>query len=117
MTNAAEERGAGTVLAVSMLGFVMLVATTLGLVAGVIRAHREAQAAADLTALAAAQTLVAGGDPCRTAAELASANRGELLDCVATSIDVRVTVRVAGPRWWGLGVDPAAESRAGPDRS
>lgn len=108
-----KERGAAVILVIVAVTILLTVGTMLGFVAAVFRAHRQAQSAADLTALAGAQTLVRGGDACRVAASVATANGGQLSRCHVIARDVEVSVRVDGPVWWGFAADPVAEARAG----
>lgn len=112
-----HERGAATVLAVGLLGVLVLLGCALAVVAALLAAHRTAQAAADLAALAGAAASAPGGagDPCAAAARTAAANGARLEACATEGRDVRVTVAVAGPRWRGLtSADLLAEARAGP---
>lgn len=109
-----SERGAATVLVVAFLGLLLLLGAALGVVGAMVRAHRGAQAAADLAALAAASALADGADACAAAAEIAAANGATVLTCAPAGRDARVTVRVDGPRWLGQTADLTAEARAGP---
>lgn len=108
------DRGAATVLVLAMAGVLCFVAVALAGVAGVVRAHRSAQAAADLAALAAAAALVDGEDGCGDATAVAEANDAVLTWCAVQGPEVRVAVRVAGPRWPGRRITATAEARAGP---
>jgi len=96
----------------------MLIAVTVGCcVAGsAVVAHRRAQSAADLAALAAAQALQQGDNGCAAADEVAAANGARLDRCRLDDFDAIVTVRVTGPALLGA---PAlrARARAGPDES
>lgn len=115
MTRSGDERGAATVLAVALLGLLVLVGAALSVVGAMFAAHRSAQAAADLAALAGAAAAQDSGDACGVAAATAAANGARLVDCVLAGRDVRVTVEVTGPRWRGVTPgDLVAESRAGP---
>lgn len=107
-----QERGAAVVLVVVAFTVLLTVGTMLGFVAAVVRVHRQAQSAADLTALAGAQTLVRGGDACQVAAQVARANDARLARCEVVRRDVVVSVRVDGPTWWGFAADPIAAARA-----
>lgn len=116
-----SHRGAATVLAVAMAGVLLLVGAATGVVGAIVVAHRRAQAAADLAALAGA-TALAGGrtghpgrDPCPAAAEVAEANGAVLATCLVDGADVVVGVRVSGPRWLGQDRDLSASARAGPE--
>jgi secretion/DNA translocation related TadE-like protein len=111
-----DERGAATVLVVAFLGLLLFVGAALGVVGALVRAHRSAQSAADLAALAGASALARGDDACAEAAAVAEANDGTLVTCVPDGFELRVAVEVSGPRWLGQGADPTAEARAGPAR-
>jgi secretion/DNA translocation related TadE-like protein len=108
-----SEQGAAVILVIVSMTILLTVGTMLGFLAGVFRAHRHAQSAADLTALAGAQTLMRGGNACRAAASFATANGSRLDRCQVVERDVLVSVRVDGPVWWGFAADPVAEARAG----
>jgi secretion/DNA translocation related TadE-like protein len=109
-----DERGAITVFAVACLAVLLLIGAALGVVAAMVRAHRAAQSAADLGALAAASALARGRDPCGSAADIAAANGAELLSCEIQGQDALVTVEVTGPHWLGQTADLTAQARAGP---
>lgn len=108
------EAGAATLLTVALLAVLLLVGGALGVVAALVHAHRQAQAAADLAALAGARVLADGGSPCDAAAALAVANHARLMTCRTAGHDVLVQVSVAGPRWLGQTEDLNARARAGP---
>jgi secretion/DNA translocation related TadE-like protein len=109
-----DERGAATVLVLAILGLLLFVGAALGVVGALVRAHRVAQSAADLAALAGAVALAGGEDPCAAAASVAAANGAVAVGCAPDGRDVRVTAEVAGPRWLGQTADLTAEARAGP---
>jgi secretion/DNA translocation related TadE-like protein len=109
-----SERGSISPLVVACVGVLLLLGAALGVVSAMVRAHRDAQAAADLAALAVAQALGAGRDPCAAGAAIAAANRARLESCVVEGPDARVRVEVDGPQWLGQRADLAAEARAGP---
>jgi len=108
------DRGSATLPAVACLGVLLLVGAALGVTTALVRAHRSAQSAADLAALAAATAVSRYGDPCAAAADLARRNDARLTGCTVLGSDVRVVVEVAGPRWLGQEADLSAEARAGP---
>lgn len=109
------ERGAATVLVVAMAGLLLLVGAACGVVGAIVVAHRTAQAAADLAALAGAGTLAdRSGAPCTVAGEVATANGAALATCVVEGDDVVVEVTVTGPRWLGQDRDLTGRARAGP---
>ena len=109
-----NERGAATVLVLAMAGVLLLLGAALGVVAALVIAHRAAQSAADLAALAGATAVGRGDDACRAAAEVASANAARLTGCRPQGRVVEVSVTTAGPRWLGQSSDLSARARAGP---
>lgn len=114
MTTRRDERGAATVLVLAFLGLLLLVGAALGVVGAIVRAHRAAESAADLAALAGASALARGEDPCAAAASVAAANGAAVVSCAPDGRDVRVTAEVAGPHWLGQTADLTADARAGP---
>jgi secretion/DNA translocation related TadE-like protein len=109
-----QQRGSITVVVVAMAGVLLLVGSGLAMAVGLVRAHRSAQAAADLAALAGAYQLRVDGDGCGRASRIASANDARLVSCHIDGRDVMVTVAVTGPQWFGLGAELSAQARAGP---
>lgn len=105
-------------LVVALAGVLLLVGAAAGVVGAIVAAHRVAQSAADLAALAGAATLAdhSGRDPCASAGGVAAANGASLTGCAVEGQDVRVEVTVAGPRWLGQDEDLSARARAGPAR-
>lgn len=108
------ERGAATLLVVSLLGVLLLIGSTLGAVGAVIADHRRAQSAADLAALAAARALADGGDACAAGAQVAAANGADLTSCAPSGREVTVRVEVSGPSWLGRVTVLDGQARAGP---
>lgn len=112
-----DERGSVTVIAVALVAACLLLAVALAAIAGVQAARGRAQAAADLAALAAADTwLNAAGDPCAAAARVAAANGAVLGGCTFAAADVLIEARVpvTGP-FAPLGLVASASARAGPE--
>jgi secretion/DNA translocation related TadE-like protein len=97
-----------------MIGVLLVVGGALGVVAAMVRAHRVAQAGADLAALAGAHGLALGRDGCREAARVAAANRVRVTGCRVEGRTLLVTVQAAGPHWLGQTADLSAAARAGP---
>lgn len=102
----------------AMLGVIgaVFVLTISGLVlASAVLASHRARAAADLAALAAASVLMRDGPTssvCAAAAQVAVVNHARMQRCIASAVDVRLSVVVAaGVK--GVGV-ATARSRAGP---
>jgi secretion/DNA translocation related TadE-like protein len=101
-------------LAVTFLGVLLLVGAALGVVAAMVWAHRVAQSAADLAALAGATELRQGSDACTAASRIAGDNGAVLVSCSVRGEEVVVGVTVPGPRWLGQQGDLSAHARAGP---
>jgi secretion/DNA translocation related TadE-like protein len=110
----ASERGSATPFAVAVMGLLVLVGAALGVAGAMVHAHRVAQSAADLAALAGAHSLAEGGDGCAAATTIAEANGARVDSCEVAGFDLRVQVTVTGPRWLGQRHDLSAEARAGP---
>jgi secretion/DNA translocation related TadE-like protein len=108
------EAGAATLLVLAMAGVLLLVGSALGVVQAMVVAHRMAQAAADLAALAGASAAAHGQAPCEAAATVALLNGSRLVSCQQSAGDVTVEVVVTGPHWLGQQGDLTAEARAGP---
>jgi len=114
VNRAADERGAGAVIAVAMMGLVVTVTVAVVGVVGVVATHRRVQSAADLAALAGATALQDGGDACARAADVATRNRATLSGCAIQGWNVAVVVSAHNaPLPRGL-LDLSARGRAGP---
>jgi secretion/DNA translocation related TadE-like protein len=111
------EAGAATLLVVALAGVLLLVGAALAVVGAMVAAHRQAQAAADLTALAGATAAARGGDACQYARVVARLNDATVVACAVDGSVVTVQVRVTGPHWLGQTADLEARARAGPDRA
>jgi secretion/DNA translocation related TadE-like protein len=109
-----DDRGAATVLVLAMAGVLVFVGAAGLVVVAMVVAHRAAQSAADLAAIAGARGVAEGHDGCAAAAVVAEANRARLVSCAVTGRDVAVRVDVAGPHWLGQTADLGADARAGP---
>ena len=97
------EEGSGTVLALTIIAALLVVTVVIAGLIGVVSANRRASAAADLSALAAADAYrgLAEGDPCAVAADLAERHGAHLESCTfpdrPETVEVTVAVPVAGP--------------------
>ncbi|GAB2871109.1 Rv3654c family TadE-like protein [Nocardioides pacificus] len=109
-----DETGGASLFAVSMVAVLLLLGAALGVVAAMVTAHRTAQGAADLAALAGASALQQGEDACARAATVARANGASVTSCRTDGSDVWVDVLVTGPRWLGQTGDLSGRARAGP---
>ncbi len=109
-----DEEGAGTLLAVALVGVLVLVTMAVGGVIGVVATHRTAQAAADLAALAGAAALQDGGDACGEAAAIARRNGARVQECGVDGWNVSVVVTADTARLPGGVLDLRARGRAGP---
>ena len=97
------EEGSGTVLALAIIAALLVLTVVLAGLIGVVSANRRASAAADLSALAAADAYrgLTEGDPCAVAADLAERHGAQLESCTfpnrPETVEVTVAVPVAGP--------------------
>lgn len=74
MSDGRDEAGSATLLVVAMAGVLMVLGAAFAVVTAMAVAHRAAQSAADLAALAGARGAAAGGDGCTLATQIAAAN-------------------------------------------
>ena len=97
------EEGSGTVLALTIIAALLVVTVVIAGLIGAVSANRRASAAADLSALAAADAYrgLTEGDPCAVAADLAARHGAHLESCTfpdrPETVEVTVAVPVAGP--------------------
>lgn len=97
------EEGSGTVLALAIIAALLVLTVVIAGLIGVVSANRRASAAADLSALAAADAYrgLTEGDPCAVAADLAKRHGAHLESCTfpdrPETVEVTVAVPVAGP--------------------
>jgi secretion/DNA translocation related TadE-like protein len=108
-----DERGAAVVVALGLVAALVFVAAVSAGTVCIMVAHRRAQVAADLAALAAAQALQGGGDPCQAAALIAGRHAVDLTRCVIDGTAVVVAVAALLPTALG-GRHVPARARAGP---
>ena len=101
--NQRPEEGSGTVLALAIIAALLVLTVVIAGLIGVVSANRRASAAADLSALAAADAYrgLTEGDPCAVAADLAERHGAHLESCTfpdrPETVEVTVAVPVAGP--------------------
>ena len=97
------EEGSGAVLALAIIAALLVLTVVIAGLIGVASANRRASAAADLSALAAADAYrgLTEGDPCAVASELAERHGAHLESCTfpdrPETVEVTVAVPVAGP--------------------
>ena len=97
------EEGSGTLLALAIIAALLVLTVVIAGFIGVVSANRRASAAADLSALAAADAYrgLTEGDPCAVAANLAERHGAHLESCTfpdrPETVEVTVAVPVAGP--------------------
>ena len=108
------ESGSATVVGIAMLGLVLTVALACAGVGALFVAHRQAQAAADLGALAGATAIQRGQPACPEAARIALRNRAALTGCTVRGELVTVRVSVATMPLLGRVRHTEASARAGP---
>lgn len=110
-----RDRGAGTVLAVTITGVILTVALAALVLGSAVVASHRARLAADLAALAGAsraQTGASAAQACAEAGRVAGLNRAMLMSCSVDGSEVLLVVSVAA----GLTRQAIARSRAGPPR-
>ena len=92
--------GAGSLLAVAVIGAVLAVTLLLVPLYTVLTVRARVEGAADAAALAAADVAIgiAPGIPCAVAADIAEANGARLTECQADGVivTVRVSITVLG---------------------
>lgn len=94
--SSSTERGSGTILGLAVLTMPFVATAGLLYSGSYSVAHTRAELAADLSALAAADTMLGRtpGVPCDEAQQIASANGAVLMRCSVEKSAVRVTVQV-----------------------
>lgn len=117
----APDRGSASVLALAILAVIVMTAGIAVALSHVAHARGQAQGAADLAAIAAAQALHDPriiADPCQRARQVVEANGAALESCDVQGRDVRVVASVVvrgldGSEWWA-GLRASARALAGP---
>jgi secretion/DNA translocation related TadE-like protein len=109
-----SEAGIATIWGLAIIGILMLLAAVSAGVVSLIGARHQAEAAADLAALAGAQAAIDGEDACDAARRIAAANGGALVDCDVEGEIVEIRVQVDGPRLLGESWVLTGRARAGP---
>lgn len=113
MRSVLTDRGSATVFVTLGLAVVLFAGVAVAAISGLVVAHRRAQSAADLAAIAGAGALGTTTDPCAAADLIAAANGAVLESCRLTPEDVTLVISVAGPELVGNLVRLRAEARAG----
>lgn len=96
-----SDRGSGTVLGLAVMGVLLSLLLGLAVLGGATIARQQAQNAADLGAVAGAQTLKTGGDAqaaCARATQLVEANGGHIDDCSVTGSLSQAWTTDGGPQ-------------------
>ena len=112
-SRARDQRGAAVVVGLALTGVLLVVTTACVGSAAIVLAHRRAQVAADLAALAGAGALQRGAAPCGVARTIAARHGAALTGCLVDGVTVVVATAVVLPPALGGGETPA-RSRAGP---
>jgi secretion/DNA translocation related TadE-like protein len=114
-SRAADEAGSASLIAAAMCAVLLAITVGGAQVGAAVVARHQAQAAADLAALAGAASVPAGKEQaCARAAALAQAMRTVAVACAVDGLDLVVTVEAAlALRLIGAG-DARAVARAGP---
>jgi secretion/DNA translocation related TadE-like protein len=87
------EQGAGTLFTLSMALLLLTALTMVTLWSAISTARHKLDAAADLTALSAAQSLQSGTAPCPTAHRIAATHHVQLTHCQITGTSVTIQVQ------------------------
>jgi secretion/DNA translocation related TadE-like protein len=112
-----SEAGVATMWGLAVMGILLMLAAVSAGVVDLIGARHQAEAAADLAALAGAQAAVDGDDACEAARRIAAANDGVLTSCEVDGEIVEVRVDVDGSRLLGRVWTLTGRARAGPAAS
>lgn len=113
MTRRRDDEGAGVVLVLGLVAFLVTTALVCGGIVALVVGHRQAQAAADLAALAGAVAVSQGGDACAVVREIASRNGATGTTCTTSGPVVTVEAAVRMPPALG-GREVRGRARAGP---
>lgn len=115
-----EEYGAATVLVLVLVAVLGAVALAGAVAGGVLVGQRRAASAADLAALAGAETFSsrggsasAGADACQVAGAVSERNGARLTGCLVESQTVLVDVAVDVPTFFGVRWSVPGRARAG----
>jgi secretion/DNA translocation related TadE-like protein len=108
-----REEGVAVVLAIGLTALLLLVAVVGGGVVAIMATHRQAQAAADLAALAGATAGQSGEPVCEAVERVAGRNGGNVRTCEVEGSTVRVIVECQLPAMFA-GRTVRAQARAGP---
>jgi secretion/DNA translocation related TadE-like protein len=119
VTAAGRDRGAAVVWVLVSGAVLMVFALAIAARTAAVFARHRAETAADLAALAAADRIGVGGDPCVSAAEIAAHNRASLAACAVAldsggrsgTVRIRVVAHVRLPLVGAR--DVTASARAG----
>jgi secretion/DNA translocation related TadE-like protein len=110
-----SDEGSATIWILGIGVALFLISTMFAAAGSVLVAHRRAETAADLGALAGATHAIEGATTaCAAAGAIVRANGGSLVACGLDALDVIVTAEVNAPPPWGT---VRASARAGPARS
>lgn len=116
-----DERGGATMLVLVLVTVLACLAVAGVVVGGVLVGQRRAAAAADLAALAAAESLglsggtaLGGATACEQAVRAGEANGARLTDCLVEGREVSVELTVEVPTVFGGTWSIPGRARAGP---
>jgi secretion/DNA translocation related TadE-like protein len=109
-----REGGSASLLVVALTGVVLLLGLAGSFLTATGAAHRRAQAAADLAALAGATAHQQGADACAAAARVAGLNGSRSTQCHLEGDDVVIRVSLPGPELLGHSWQLVGQARAGP---
>lgn len=108
-------QGSTTIMAAIIVCIFSILAVSVGVYAMAVMMRHQAQSAADLSALSAAQNMfTAPESACTYAEHIAQANHAALRECSIASFDVIVEVMVVR-HIAGFALESIARARAGPE--
>jgi len=111
----AGERGSGTIWAIAVIAVVAAFAVLAAAIGAAVVTRHRAGAAADFSALAAADAVSrAESDPCGTAARVAERYGAVLTTCSVNGMVVDVVVQLSAGGLAGPGRTATVRARAGP---
>lgn len=108
---AENQRGSVTLLAVGLMSTLLVFSLVAAGFAGLVAMQHRAAAAADLAALAAAES---PGRACDIASDVAADNHAQLSECEVAGVVVTLEVRIRAEAPFGFRPTIRSRARAGP---
>ena len=109
-----REDGVATIWALTGIGVLTGLTLLCAAIGHLLVVHRQVQAGADLAALAGANSIRTGGNPCAMAAFVARKNHGRVSTCRVDDASVTVEITVTADLPMGVSREVHAWALAGP---